>query len=408
MKKAYILLAALFAGQALQAQLKPNDHQASFELGEGLNFNFQDGDYRFKIGGFIQPNIEWQQVDTEDGNFLLNSKRTYFNISGQAKEEKLSFLLQLDFSRTNPLLDVWVAYHPWQALTITMGQKQNIGNNREMLIMENNLQFADRSLFSESFSRSGRELGLFLDLKLGTENFRVIPQASLTSGDGINSFGADSRDVDLGGFKYSGRIDLLPLGDFSEGGLEGLADLNHEEDLKMIIGLAGSYNDGASDAVGEGHGTLVLYDGAGAVQYPDYRQWFADLLMKYRGLSLYAEYGQGSATNLEGSYLNPSIEDPLLATQISEYYNLGTGFNGQLGYVSKGGYGIDLRYSAVYNEFENNQNALLGNSNAYGLALSRYLKGNDLKVLAAVNYREYPEATQLNFLTAQLMVQVVF
>lgn len=408
MKKAYFLLVGLFAGQALLAQLKPNNHQTSFELGQGLNFSFQYEDYRFKIGGFIQPNIEWQQFEGEEGNFILNSKRTYFNFSGQAKQEKLSFLMQMDFSRTNPLLDVWMAYHPWKAVTITMGQKQNIGNNREMLIMENNLQFADRSLLSQSFSRTGRELGIFLDLKLGTENFRLIPQVSLSSGDGINSFGADSRDVDLGGFKYSGRLDILPLGDFSEGGLDGLADLKREENLKMIIGLAGSFNDGASDAVGEGHGNLLLYNGAGEVQYPDYRQWFADLLMKYRGLSLYAEFGQASATNLEGTYLNQSIENPLLATQISEYYNLGTGLNGQIGYVTNTGYGIDFRYSAVFNEFENNQNALLANSNAYGLAFSRYLKGNDLKVVAALNYREYPNISQLNFLSAQILVQVVF
>jgi len=400
-------LATLLLNVPAFGQLKPNNHEASFELGKGLNFSFQEGDYSFSLGGMMQPQIQMVQFDGAEADLFLNSRRTYLNFKGEAVREKIDFFLQFDFSNPAPLLDAWVAYHPWQNWTITLGQMQNITNNREMLIMEDKLQFPGRSLLSTSLSRSGREFGVFVETKLALGTVQIIPQLSLTSGDGINSFGADSRDVDFGGVKYGGRLDILPFGEFSEGGLKSIGDVNREENLKMIIGAAASYNDGASNAVGEGHGDLFLYNALGQVQLPDYRQVYTDVLMKYRGFSLLAEYGIATATSLEGSFVDLTGEDPLLATEISNYLALGTALNGQLGYVTQSGYGVDLRYSNTQAEFDLNPNSVLPGSTALGIGLTKYFKGHDLKVQAAFTNQQFDDERP-SIVTAELLVQLVF
>ena len=69
-----------------------------------------------------------------------------------------------------------------------------------------------------------------------------------------------------------------------------------------MISLGGSYNDGASNTVGEGHGDFNLYDANGDSKYPDYRKLHFDLLSKYQGFSFLAEYLIATATDLDGSY----------------------------------------------------------------------------------------------------------
>ena len=155
-----------------------------------------------------------------------------------------------------------------------------------------------------------------------------------------------------GGLKYAGRLDVYPLGYFTKGNEISMADLMHEQNLKMVIGGAVSFNAGASEAVGEGHGEFILYDADGSPNQPDYRQVYGDLLIKYKGFSLLGEYNVSTATNLEGTF-KEMTGDALLPTEISQYLALGSGYNVQLGYVTLDGYALDLRYSGVTPEFDN-------------------------------------------------------
>ena len=91
-----------------------NPLEANFKVGNALDFKFNDGNYLFKIGGMIQPFVGLQKDSTSDAKYFLNTKRTYFNISGKAAKEKISFLIQTDFSLSTSLLDAWVAYMPYR------------------------------------------------------------------------------------------------------------------------------------------------------------------------------------------------------------------------------------------------------------------------------------------------------
>lgn len=378
----------------------------SFELGNGLQISSQNGNYVFGLGGMIQPTIGFEQIEDNDADYFLNSRRSYFNIQGKAVQEKVSFLIQTDFSLTQPLLDAWLSYQVHSSTAITVGQKQTIGNNREMMIMEDQLQFVDRSLLSSQFSASGREFGLYIDSKIQLGEIILKPSIAVTSGDGRNSFGSDSRDVDLGGMKYAARLDILPLGAFTENNDLCIADLAHEERPKLVIGAAASYNDGASNITGEGHGDFLIYNIEGKQQLPDYRQLYADILFKFKGISVLGEYVIATATSLEQTYTDNLGQAPLLPTQISEFLALGSGYNATVGYTLKKGYGLDIRYSAVQPEFEFNPNSLVGEWTETSVGFSRYLKGNSLKLHASIS--QITNDSDQNITRGNLMFQLRF
>lgn len=377
MKRLAIIL-ALLSAQAANAQSR-YPYESDFSLGNGLTFDFEEGKHFFRIGGMIQPYIAQSTDSSEQKSNFINARRVYLNFYGELMEKRVAFFMQADFARPTPLLDVWTRYSPHRQFNIYFGQKQSIANNREMLLMEDQLQFAERSVLSTAFSRSGRELGIFIEPYLDLGPIRIEPKIAVTSGDGLNSFGVDSRDVDLGGLKYSARLDVYPLGVFKAGNERCIADLYGEESPKILLGTAASYNDGASGATGEGHGEFALYNANTDLQRPDYRQLYMDILVKYRGISLLGEYCVSTATGLQGSFVNDLATIPLVPTQISEMLALGRSWNIQMGY-QRSGWGIDVQLANVQAEFAENPNSVVPDMQAWKLGITRYADLNNLKI----------------------------
>ena len=61
------------------------------------------------------------------------------------------------------------------------------------MLYENNLTFNSRSLMNQAFNSDGREFGIFISSNFGYGNLVFEPNISVTSGDGINSFGSSSK-----------------------------------------------------------------------------------------------------------------------------------------------------------------------------------------------------------------------
>lgn len=396
------------------AQLEVKTEQKGLQFGNGLQLNLNDGDLKLNLGGFIQGVFKNEKVESEKASNFFNARYTFLTVSGSMYKDKISFLLQNNFSSSKPLLDAWVAYSPISNLKISFGQKQTFTNNREMTFFEDKLQFVDRGIFSSEFSNSGREFGLFLEGQIGKDSFIIKPKIAITSGDGINSFGTNSTDVDNGGLKLGGRLDLFPLGNFKAGNDGYIADLLHEETLKVLVGGAFSYNKGASNEFGEGHSDFTLYGLDKKEKLPDYRKIYGDILLKYNGFSLLAEYVNTSAASLDGIFTNATATNPLFPTQISNFLVLGDGMNVQTGYVTKSGYSLDLKYEKLTSEFETNS-SILRNQDAYTLGLAKYLKGNNLRVQASISQRNsdnfnvtLSKLENVKTITGQLSFQVVF
>jgi hypothetical protein len=412
--KAISFLMIILFGYTGVAQVEIKTESKEFQFGDGLRFNVNDGEYKFSISGFIQGIYEYEKTDGLKPQNYLNTRNTYLTISGSMFKEKVSFLFQNNFSNGKPLLDAWVAYSPIANLKISFGQKQTFTNNREMTFYEDKLQFVERGIFSSKFSDTGRELGVFIESQFAINNFLIKPKFAVTSGDGINSFGANSTDVDRGGLKYGGRLDIIPLGKFKEGNDGYIADLLHEDKVKILLGAAFSYNVGASNEVGEGHGDFVFYDSDLKEKYPDYRKWYGDILLKYKGFSFLGEYVNTSALSLEGSFVNTAATSPLFLSEISNYLVLGNGYNIQTGYVTKSGYSFDVRYEKLIRELDN-VTSLLTNQDAYTLGLTKYIKGHNLKIQTSVsstNDKRFNSVLNayedIKTIIAQFSVQVVF
>ena len=396
MKKISFLI-TIFITTFITAQ-ESSQNKSDFDFGNGVSLSFEDGDYNFSINGYIKPTYVYNEMTSiVDGgtinefNRQFKSKNSVLEISGNAKKEKVSFSIRMDYSLSNPLLEAWVGYHPSKSVNVYFGQKNSFLNNREMIFNEDILQFTDRSLLSQNHTNLyGQEFGLFIETTFG-EEFILSPKFAVTSGDGRNSFGEDSRDSDLGGVKFGARLDLYPFGNFSKGN-EGSVDLVGEQKLIMELGFAYSKNIGTSHRTGNGHGDIMFYDADGNNNLPDYEKIFIDLLLKYKGFSFLAEYADAAASGLNQTYTDTF--NLLIPQQISEYLVLGSSYNFQMGYIFQNDIGIDFRYEFSTPEFTNEinnpyENSILQDFENMSLGISKYFDNNNLKIQVGASSIKY-------------------
>ena len=392
-------------------------NNANFSLGDGISFSFNEGDYEFNIYGFIKPTYIFndEKIYTADGEYSnvfrqFKSQNSNLFFTGFAKDEKLSFTIQMDYSSSNPLVEAFIGYHLNEKTTLYFGQMQVSHNNLEMVHNEDQLRFTNRGILSQTYTENGEEFGLFFETSFGNQ-FVVNPTLAVTSGDGRNSFGEDSRDSDKGGVKFGSRINILPFGDFSIGNRISTVDLMHEEKPKVQIGVAYSKNIGASNQVGDGHGDFILYDNSGDELFPDYSQLFFDLNLKYKGFSLVLEYADAFASGLDQIYTDPNAFNLLIPQQISEYLVVGDSQGIQFGYFTKNGISVDFIYESLNPEFDSYESSVLRKSSNMGVGVSKYLAGNNLKIQASLFKTAYENLNNLDddeFMSGSFMVQIAF
>ena len=416
MKKLIITTIILLSiSYAFSQQSERNN--ASFSLGDGISFSFNEGDYEFNIYGFIKPTYIYndEKIYTADGEYSnvfrqFKSQNSNLFFTGFAKDEKLSFTIQMDYSSSNPLVEAFIGYHFNEKTTLYFGQMQVNHNNLEMTYNEDRLRFTNRGILSQTYTENGEEFGLFFETSFG-KSIIFKPTLAITSGDGKNSFGDDSRDSDKGGVKFGSRINIFPFGDFSIGNRLSTVDLMHEERPKVQIGFAYSKNMGASNKVGDGHGDFILYDDSGDELFPDYSQLFLDLNLKYRGFSLVLEYADAFASSLDQIYTDPNAFNLLIPQQISEYLVVGDSQGLQFGYFTKNGISIDLIYENLNPEFDSYGSSILRKSSNMGVGISKYLAGNNLKIQASLFKTGYENLNNLNddeFMSGSFLVQIAF
>ena len=416
MKKLIITTIILLSISCVFSQ-ESERNNASFSLGDGISFSFNEGDYEFNIYGFIKPTYIYndEKIYTADGEYSnvfrqFKSQNSNLFFTGFAKDEKLSFTIQMDYSSSNPLVEAFIGYHFNEKTTLYFGQMQVNHNNLEMTYNEDRLRFTNRGILSQTYTDNGEEFGLFFETSFG-KSIIFKPTLAITSGDGKNSFGDDSRDSDKGGVKFGSRINIFPFGDFSIGNRLSTVDLMHEERPKVQIGFAYSKNMGASNKVGDGHGDFILYDDSGDELFPDYSQLFLDLNLKYKGFSLVLEYADAFASGLDQIYTDPNAFNLLIPQQISEYLVVGDSQGLQFGYFTKNGISIDLIYENLNPEFDSYLSSVLRKSSNMGVGVSKYLAGNNLKIQASLFKTGYENLNNLNddeFMSGSFLVQIAF
>jgi hypothetical protein len=223
------------------------------------------------------------------------------------------------------------------------------------------LQFADRSIVNSTFNVD-RDFGVQLYYYNSINDFHYGLRGAISSGDGRNIVSSDR------GLAYTGRVELLPLGTFSNDGDYFEGDLAREPEPKISVGLSYSSNQNATRTGGQ-LGTL-LYEPR------DINTQMIDFLIKYNGWSLAAEY------------LHRRSSNPVTTNGMGDisYVYAGRGFNSQGGYLFKNNVELAARFSEVRptDDISIHEPRV----RHYTIGASKYIRGHRLKLQTDLTYEE--------------------
>lgn len=361
-------------------------------FGKGVvNVVSKDSSFSTKLGFRIQSLYtgEWNINDTSGfdagkSSFLI--RRARIKLDGFAFTPKLQYKIELGLSGRDMgkpdertgfapriIFDAVLKWNFHKNFTLWAGQTKLPGN-RERVISSANMQLVDRSLLNAEFNID-RDIGFQLHhfFKIGKQ-FLVKEVFAFSQGEGRNLI-----QDNLGGFEYTGRIELLPFGEFSKKGDYIGGDLSREDKPKLSIAAVYDYNDRAVKTRSN-QGSYMTFDYDKDDEIDDYfhsniTTIFADLMFKYKGFSLMSEYAFRDASNVAETRENNDF------SMTTRTVSTGSGFNIQAGYLFKNNWEIATRYTQIVpdkkgaNQYEQ-----------YTLGVSKYIVGHKLKVQADVSY----------------------
>ena len=355
------------------------------KFGKGLfNLVGQDSTWTMKVGLRAQllGSSSWEENNGSETSFLTRRARLKFD--GYAFSPKLKYKVELGLSNRDLsgasqytsnapryILDAVLQWNFYQNFELWFGQTKLPGN-RERVISSGNLQQVDRSLLNSRFTID-RDFGFQLRHHFNlTETFIVKEIFSLAQGEGRNI-----TTGNLGGHQYTGRIELLPFGNFASKGDYKGSDLKREKKPKLAIGLSYDYNNNAVKTRSN-QGSYMTIDGADDAYFEtNINTVFLDAMFKYNGVSLMAEYSDRTASdafakNSDGSLTGDEVQ-------------VGKGLNLQMGYL----FNNDIELSGRYTHIELDKNITGKNPESqYTLGLSKYIVGHKLKVQTDISHLE--------------------
>lgn len=351
----------------------------STKFGKGIfNIIGQDSSWTMKIGARFQFLASSLMEDGESPttNFLIRRSRLKFD--GYAFSPKLEYKLELGLSNrdisgvskftgntSNIVMDAVLKYNFYQNFELWVGQTKLPGN-RERVISSANMQQVDRSILNARFNID-RDIGFQLRHHFTISDHFVVKEIfALSQGEGRNVVTGN-----LGGHQYTGRIELLPMGDFTGNGDYSGSDLKREQTPKLSLAASYDHNDNAVRNRSNQGSYMETDDG---FYETNINTLFIDAMFKYKGFSLMAEYADRDA------------KDPIAknsdGTETGDVVQVGTGLNIQTGYLFKNNWEVSGRYSAV--ELDKD---ITGKDpeHQYTFGVSKYIVGHSLKVQSDIS-----------------------
>ncbi|WP_372768980.1 porin [Lutibacter sp.] len=349
------------------------------KFGKGLfNLVGQDSTWTMNVAARMQflATANFQEGESGESNFLVRRARLKFG--GYAFSPKLKYKLELGLSNRDIsgaseytsnapryILDAVIKYNFAKNLELWFGQTKLPGN-RERVISSGNMQQVDRSLLNSRFNID-RDLGIQLRHHFNlTNNFVVKEIFSIAQGEGRNI-----TTGNIGGHQYTGRVEFLPMGNFTSGGDYSGSDLKREETPKLALGVSYDHNNNAVKNRSN-QGSYMTND-IGFYQ-TNINTLFIDVMFKYNGFSFMAEYADRDADdpyakNSDGSLTGAEVQ-------------VGRGLNLQTGYL----FNNDLEVSGRYTNIELDKTVTGKDAeNQYTLGISKYIVGHKLKIQSDIS-----------------------
>jgi phosphate-selective porin OprO and OprP len=375
------ILIALFSAPSF-AQL--GSQVPYFTFGKGLGITSPDSLFLMNIRFRMQNRVGLQTTSVSDWNpddIEARVRRLRLRFDGYVYSPKLTYVLQLSFSRgdidfedsgfPNIIRDAMVIYNFNKHFAVGIGQTKLPGN-RQRVNSSGDLQLPDRSIVNSEFNVD-RDFGVQLYYRNAIRGFNYVLRGAVSSGDGrnFNNAGASSttsNDLAVNGLCYTGRIELLPFGEFTNNGDYFEGDLAREPKPKLSIGGGFSNNENAKRSGGQ----LGKY----LYESRDIETTMFDALYKHNGWAFAAEY-------LNRYAKNPITIDPDDATNEQHVY-AGHGQNYQGSYLFRNNYEIVARYSQVTPN--NDIQSLEPQLQQYTLGATKYLRGHRVKLQTEFTY----------------------
>ena len=175
------------------------------------------------------------------------------------------------------------------------------------------------------------------------------------------------------GLAYTGKVEVYPMGAFTNGGEYFEGDVKRETKPKLMLSGAYQFNDNAKKTAGELG--KYLYD------RKDLQSTFVDAIFKYKGWALMSAY-------MARKTQNPISYNPLDSSQLN-YVLVGSGMDFQASYNTKSHFEFIGRYS-----FQNVRSDIFHlnpNTQQYSIGLTKYIWEHNFKLQSEFTYelRDY-------------------
>lgn len=357
-------------------------------FGKGLyNVIAKDSTWSMKFGARFQSLYIGENSYNEDtgfgrgeSQFLIRRARLKFD--GFAFSPKLKYKLELGLSNRdlgkvgsrnnsapNMILDAVIKWNFYGNFELWAGQTKLPGN-RERVVSSGDMQFVDRSLLNSQYNID-RDMGMQLrhHFKLGN-NFVIQEMFAVSQGEGRNVV-----QDNLGGLQYTSRVEFLPFGKFQSKGDYVMSAIKREEKPKLAIGVTYDYNDRAVKDKSN-QGSYMIDESPESLDgyfHSNIATLFADMMFKYKGFSIMAEYAHRNADKV-----NLISADSTSSATVKT----GSGFNVCGGLMFKSNWELAGRYTQIMPSKE------VGGENygQYSLGISKYVVGHKLKVQGDISY----------------------
>ena len=351
-------------------------------FGKGVYIMGEDSSFTMKFNARVQSLLSFEapagefNMDGMTSNWLIRRSRLKF--SGYAYSPKLKYKIELGLSNrdhggenihtnntSNLILDAFIRYNFYKNMEVWIGQTKLPGN-RERVISSQKLQFVDRSLVNSKFNID-RDMGIQFRNKFNIGGIATRQAFAISQGEGRNR--TNKKDPNpSNGFEYTGRVEILPLGEFTGKGDYFSSDLKREETPKISIGVTYDVNKSAA-RIGGNLGSYIEDSNDQVIDSAlcDLNTILADVLFKYKGFSLLSEYANKTMTgdrviDVDGDFIN-------------NYYT-GSGLTVQAGYLLENNLEPAFRWTSIEPELESGRDLI----DMYTIGLSKYIKGHNLKV----------------------------
>ncbi|MCI0920027.1 porin [Sphingobacterium rhinopitheci] len=373
MKLIYAALATTFVTALFNnVKAQERDDRATILNFKGIQYTSKDSLFYTNFRFRMQNRAGYSHVlNGEDNNkFDARVRRLRMRMDGYIYTPKISYSVQLAFTRgdqdfddtgvANIVRDAVIFYNFTDDIYISFGQNKLPGN-RQRVNSSGQLQFSDRSLVNSIFTLD-RDFGVSFNLskKIGQLPFNA--KVAISTGEGRPAQSTDD------GLAYTGRLEFLPLGTFTNAGDYSEGDIEREKKPKVSIGGGYSYNENTIRRGGQ--------TGRYVANPFDLTTIFADAIFKYQGFAYQAEYMRHNTD----TPLNMTTDD----TPKETYIYKGWGLNQQTSYLLNHGYEIAGRYTFVQPDAEIAQ--FEDQTEIIELGITKYMKAHRLKFQLNGNY----------------------